>query len=36
MLLYQGITAYELWSDVSVPSEVIEYVYKELDQNICK
>lgn len=32
MLLYQGIIAYELWNDVSVPEEIAMQVYRLLDQ----
>jgi shikimate dehydrogenase len=31
MLLYQGITAYELWTGTAVNKEVVEIVYDKLD-----
>jgi shikimate dehydrogenase len=30
MLLYQGVSAYEMWNQVSVPEEVVEKAYKAL------
>lgn len=30
MLLYQGIIAYELWNDISVPEETAQIVYRKL------
>lgn len=30
MLLYQGIIAYELWNDVSVPEETAQIIYRKL------
>ena len=34
MLLYQGIIAYELWNQVSVPEELAELVYKKLKEQM--
>lgn len=30
MLLYQGIIAYELWNDVSVPTQLAEQIYEKI------
>lgn len=30
MLLYQGIIAYELWNDVSVPAQLAEQIYEKI------
>ncbi|MCL2719358.1 MAG: shikimate dehydrogenase [Lachnospiraceae bacterium] len=30
MLLYQGIAAYELWHDVTVPEEYAEFIYEKI------
>lgn len=34
MLLYQGVIAYELWHDVTVPQDVIEDIYVELKRSV--
>lgn len=34
MLLYQGVIAYELWNEVSVPEEMAEQVYKALEEKV--
>lgn len=34
MLLYQGITAYELWNHVSIPEETAKEVYELLKENV--
>lgn len=34
MLLYQGIIAYELWNQVSVPEELAALVYKKLKEQM--
>lgn len=36
MLLYQGITAYELWNQVSVSEEMAEEIYELLKENVNK
>ena len=30
MLLYQGVAAYEMWNQVSVPDEIVEKAYQAL------
>ena len=34
MLVYQGICAYELWNQVTVPEEISEYVYEQLKKEL--
>ena len=34
MLLYQGIIAYELWNDISVPEEMALKVYEALKKEM--
>lgn len=34
MLLYQGVIAYELWHDITVPVEVIEDIYTDLKRQV--
>ena len=34
MLLYQGVIAYELWHDITVPAEVIEDIYTDLKRQV--
>jgi shikimate dehydrogenase len=34
MLLYQGVIAYELWHDVSVPQEIIDDIYVDLKRAV--
>lgn len=34
MLLYQGVIAYELWHDVTVPQDVIEDIYVDLKRSV--
>ncbi len=34
MLLYQGVAAYELWHDVTVPGDIIEEIYVELKRRM--
>ncbi len=34
MLLYQGVIAYELWSDMTVPQDVIEDIYVDLKRKV--
>ena len=34
MLLYQGVIAYELWHDITVPAEVIENIYTDLKRQV--
>lgn len=36
MLLYQGVTAYELWHDITVPREVVDEVYVDLKRRVYK
>lgn len=36
MLLYQGVTAYELWHDRVIPREIVEEVYIELKRKVYK
>ena len=35
MLLYQGIIAYELWNDVTVPGELADKIYEKLCGILC-
>lgn len=34
MLLYQGVIAYELWHNITVPAEVIEDIYTDLKRQV--
>lgn len=34
MLLYQGVIAYELWHDLTVPKEIIDAIYVKLKQRV--
>lgn len=34
MLVYQGICAYELWNQVTVPEEISEYAYEQLKKEL--
>ncbi len=36
MLLYQGVTAYELWHDITIPQEIVEEVYVDLKRRVYK
>lgn len=36
MLLYQGVAAYEMWNQVSVPEEIVKKAYEALQQKIVK
>lgn len=36
MLLYQGVAAYEMWNQVSVPKEIVQKAYEALQQRIVK
>lgn len=34
MLVYQGVCAYEMWNQVTVPEEISEYVYEQLKKEL--
>ena len=34
MLLYQGVIAYELWHDITVPQDIIEDIYVDLKRKV--
>ena len=36
MLLYQAVAAFELWQEVSVPADVIDKVYNDLQGELLK
>lgn len=36
MLLYQGVAAYEMWNETSVPEKVVKKVYDKLQQKVKK
>lgn len=34
MLLYQGVIAYELWNDISIPEDTCDVIYEKLEKTV--